>query len=124
MTGYNTANPKSYKYIKATRDELKDNPTEAEKVLWEYLKTKQTGFKIRRQHIIDDFIADFVCLSKNLIIEVDGTVHDSQKEHDTLRTDKLNQLGYDVVRFTNEEVLQNPKKVFEEIKNLLDNKPL
>ena len=47
MTRYNTANPKSYKYIKEVRDVLKENPTEAEEVLWEYLKSKKTGFKIR-----------------------------------------------------------------------------
>nr|WP_199200165.1 DUF559 domain-containing protein [Adhaeribacter arboris] len=62
--GYITANPLTYKLIKEMRDALKDNPTEAEKVIWEYLRNKKTGYKIRRQHIIDDFIMDFVCLRK------------------------------------------------------------
>jgi hypothetical protein len=58
--GYITANAKNYLLIKEMRDNLKNNPTEAEKVMWEYLRNKKTGYKIRRQHIIDDFITDFV----------------------------------------------------------------
>jgi very-short-patch-repair endonuclease len=61
--GYITANPKNYLLIKEIRDGLKNNPTQAEKQLWLYLKNKKTGYKIRRQHIIDDFIVDFVCLN-------------------------------------------------------------
>jgi len=121
--GYETANPKHYTLIKDLRDSLKKNPTEAEKIMWEYLRNKKTGYKIRRQHIIDDFIVDFVCLSKKVVIEIDGEIHLKQKEKDELRTERLNELGYDVIRFTNEEVFADPQLVFSRIKEVLDNKP-
>ena len=117
---YITANPKSHDFIKQIRDHLKENPTEAEQILWKYLRGKQTGYKIRRQHIIDDFITDFVCLSKKLVIEVDGKIHLQQKEYDRLRTARLNELGYQVIRFTNEEVLGNPDKVQAKVKEYLE----
>jgi very-short-patch-repair endonuclease len=120
--GYITANPKNYLLIKEMRDSLKNNPTDAEKLIWEYLRNKKTGHKIRRQHIIDDFITDFVCLSKKVVIEIDGKIHLNQKEYDVLRTLRLNELGYDVIRFTNEEVFANPQFVFSRIKENLDSK--
>ena len=120
--GYITANPKNYVLIKEMRDSLKNNPTEAEKVMWEYYQNKKTGHKIRRQHIIDDFITDFVCLSKKLVIEIDGKIHLQQKEYDKLRTQRLNELGYEVIRFTNEEVLANPQLVESKTKKILDEK--
>jgi predicted helicase len=120
--GYITANAKNYFLIKEMRDSLKDNPTEAEKVMWEYLRNKKTGYKIRRQHIIDDFITDFVCLIKNVVIEIDGKIHLQQKEYDELRTARLNELGYEVIRFTNEEVFANPELVTLKIKEKLDSK--
>ena len=103
------------------RNSLKANPTEAEKILWEYVRNKKIGHKIRRQHIIDNFIIDFVCLSKKLVIEVDGKIHEQQKEHDELRTLRLKDMGYQVIRFKNKEVFKNPEKVTEEIKQVLDN---
>ncbi|HNW51125.1 MAG TPA: DUF559 domain-containing protein, partial [Prolixibacteraceae bacterium] len=120
--GYITANPKNYGLIKEMRDYLKENPTEAEKVMWEYLRNKKTGYKIRRQHIIDDFITDFVCLSKKVVIEIDGKIHLQQKEYDELRTARLNELEYEVIRFTNEEVFANPEMVALKIKEKLESK--
>ncbi|MDY0348803.1 MAG: type ISP restriction/modification enzyme [Tenuifilaceae bacterium] len=120
--GYVTANPVNYKLIKEMRDNLKDNPTEAEKVMWEYLRNKKTGYKIRRQHIIDNFITDFVCLSKKVVIEIDGKIHLQQKEYDELRTERLSELGYEVIRYTNEEVFDNPELVVLKIKEKLDSK--
>jgi very-short-patch-repair endonuclease len=120
--GYITANPHTYKFIKEIRDELKSNPTEAELVLWEYLKSKKTGHKIRRQHIIDDFITDFVCLRKKVIIELDGKIHEFQKEYDEMRTYRLIELGFKVIRFKNEEVLEFPEKIALRIKDFLDQK--
>jgi very-short-patch-repair endonuclease len=104
------------------RKSLKDNPTEAEKLIWEYLKTKKTGYKIRRQHVIDNFVTDFVCLSKKVVIEIDGKIHLQQKEYDELRTAKLNELQYEIIRFTNEEVFANPELVAMKIKEKLDSK--
>jgi len=118
--GYNTANPLTYSIIKDYRENLKANPTEAEKVAWKFLRNKQTGHKIRRQHVIDDFITDFVCLLKKVVIEIDGKIHEFHKDYDSMRTYRLNELGYKVIRFSNEEVIANPKKVAERIKVILD----
>ena len=118
--GYITANPKNYLLIKEIRDSLKGNPTEAEKVIWRFLKNKQIGFKIRRQHIIDDYIVDFVCLNKDVVIEIDGKVHVNQKEYDDMRSARLNELSFKVIRFTNEEVFENPEKVANQIKLILE----
>ena len=90
--------------------------------MWELLRNKKTGHKIRRQHIIDDFIADFVCLSKKVVIEIDGKIHLQQKEYDELRTLRLKELGYEVIRFTNEEVFEDASIVTSKIKEKLDNR--
>ena len=119
--GYITANPLSYNIIKQIRDELKKNPTEAEIIIWEYLKNKKTGHKIRRQHIVDNFIADFICLPKKLIIEIDGKIHKFQKEYDQMRTERLTELGFQIIRFTNDEVKTDPIKVYTQIKQILNN---
>ena len=75
LPGYITADLVSYKYLKEIRRGLKENYTEAEKLMWKYLQNKKTGFKIRRQHVIDNFIVDFVCLPTKLVIEIDGKIH-------------------------------------------------
>ena len=120
--GYITANPYVYPYIKDCREELKRNPTEAEKIIWEYLRAKKTGYKIRRQHVIDNYIADFVCLSQKVVIEIDGEIHLQQKEQDEQRTYALNDVGYKVIRFTNEEVISNSQLVADQIKEVLNNR--
>ncbi|MBK6345708.1 MAG: endonuclease domain-containing protein [Bacteroidales bacterium] len=121
--GYVTANEWSYPFIKDKRDALMNNPTESEKIMWELLRNKKTGHKIRRQHIIDNFITDFVCILKRVVIEIDGKIHLKQHEYDELRTRHLNDLGFEVIRFTNEEVLSNPALVAEKIKQYLDKTP-
>ena len=72
--------------------------------------------KFRRQHIIGNYIPDFVALSHKLIIEVDGEIHKFQKEQDEQRTFELNEKGYKVIRFTNEEVLHDINSVLDKIK--------
>jgi len=99
--------------------EMRVNPTPAEDALWQQLKGKQIDAKFRRQHPIDSFIADFVCLDKKLIIEVDGKIHEDQKEEDQQRTDRLNDLGYGVIRFKNEEVLVEIESVITQITSSL-----
>jgi very-short-patch-repair endonuclease len=89
-------------------------------VLWEFLRMKKTGHNIRRQHIIGEYIADFVCLPKKVVIEVDGKIHDINKKADELRTSRLNELGYEVIRFTNDEVLNFPSNVAGKIKEYLN----
>ena len=119
---YLTANPATYQLIKEMQNTLKNNPTKAEKIMWQHLRNKKTGHKIRRQHIIDNFIIDFACLAKQVVIEIDGKIHLQQKEYDELRTTRLNELGFEVIRFTNKEVFDNLEAVTSKIKEYLDNK--
>jgi PncC family amidohydrolase len=115
---YLTADPIAYGSLKKYVAEHRSNPTEAEKVLWEILKgRKLSGYKFRKQHIIDSYIADFACLPQKLIIEVDGLIHQvpGNKISDTERTFELNRLGFEVIRFTNEQILQDADNVLNEI---------
>ena len=116
---YQTARNSSYHYLKELKEKNKNNPTPAEKALWVNLKGKKLeNFKFRRQHVIDEFITDFICLDKKLIIEVDGGYHTKPEiiEADALRTNILEEdLGYKVIRFKNEEVLGNIEGVLDEI---------
>ena len=120
MTGGNNA----YRLIEEAK-RMRKEPTDAEAALWELLRDKKLADKFRRQHLIDDFIVDFVCLSKNLVIEVDGGYHNdpTQKEYDQQRTLYLNEKGFKVIRFTNEEVLGNTEAVLTKIKDILVNTP-
>ncbi len=120
---YITANPYTYPLIKDYREDLKDHQTDAELLLWKYLRNKYTGHKIRRQHVIGGFIADFACLSKKVVIKIDGRIHKFQKEQDDIRTKHLNNLGYEVIRFTNDEVLNSPETVVEFINDFLNKQP-
>lgn len=117
IPGYKTATPNIYSTLRRNAKNNRGAPTDGEAVLWEYLRNKRTGYKFRRQHAIYDYIADFICLSEGLIIEVDGGIHDNpqQAEHDKLRTEMLNSLGYDVLRFSNNEVIENPRSVVDSI---------
>ena len=93
-------------------------PTEAERILWELIKSKQLGTKFRRQHIIGNYIADFANLHYHLVIEIDGGYHleDSQFVKDEYRTEKLAEKGFEVIRFSNEEVIGNPERTLSTIK--------
>ena len=90
--------------------------TDAEQLLWQALRGRQMlGYKFRRQHPFEDFILDFVCLEKKLVIEVDGGQHSIQAEADAVRTDRLVTAGFRVLRFWNHEVLRQPEAVKEKI---------
>ncbi|MBK7379111.1 MAG: methionine synthase [Ignavibacteriales bacterium] len=117
-----TADPLVYDLLKEFANKNKNNPTEAEQMLWELLKDRKLkGFKFRRQHIIGKYIADFVCIPQNLIIEIDGLIHQlpENQESDEIRTQWLESLGFRVIRFTNEQVLNNPEKVLHEMHDVL-----
>ncbi len=122
---YQTAKPSAYRLLKQNQLERKKQTTEAERILWEQLKTKQLGVKFRRQHVIDEFIVDFVCLSKKIVIEVDGAYHNtpSQLEADEIRTKILKELGYSVIRFKNQEVIGAIDSVLKKIQARLDSLP-
>lgn len=122
MFDYRTASPLNYNLLKAFAKENRNHATEAENVLWESLKGKRLeGKKFLRQHIIGDYIVDFVCQENGLIIEVDGGYHaeKSQQDNDAIRTAALEEDGFRVIRFTNEEVLFDIDHVIETIINNL-----
>ena len=101
--------------------ELREEMTEAELLLWDYLKTKPLGLKIRRQHPIAKFILDFYCHAASLSIEVDGGYHTKayQKSIDAERTEYLKENGIKEYRFTNEEVIKDSKNSFVRINAIL-----
>lgn len=110
-----------YNILKDYAKKNRRNSTTAENVLWQNIRNKQLGVEFRRQHIIGDFIVDFVCLDKMLVIEVDGGYHTErdQLEDDEIRARILNSLGFKVVRFSNERVLFDLDNVKSDIKNIL-----
>jgi len=121
--GYLTGGNNAHLLLEKAK-EMRANATQAEAILWQQLKGKSLDDKFRQQHVIDEFIVDFVCLSKKLIVEVDGKIHDFQQENDAERTQILENLGYKVIRFTNEEVIGNLENVLETIKVNLNQTPL
>jgi len=117
-----TANPISYPKLLEYAKSMRNKPTEAEKMLWNVLSGKGLdGYKFRRQHIIGEYIADFVCLKHHLIIEVDGSIHQLSENEisDFERTKWLVSEGYQVIRFTNKEVLSTIFEVIEKISTKL-----
>ncbi len=119
-SGYETADKLIWAELKEFSRENRKTSTEAEAILWERVRDSKLGYKIRRQHAIGQFIADFVCLEKKLIIEVDGEIHSEQKEYDETRTAILAKAGYRLIRFTNDEVITKADWVCDEIKKALD----
>lgn len=113
------SSPETWKSIKEDVRQNRKNPTRAEEILWEYLRKEQLGVKFRRQHSIEKYIADFVCLEKQLIIELDGEVHNQQVDYDVIRTKHLQELGFKVIRFQNEEVFESIEKVLSKIREEL-----
>jgi len=90
--------------------------TDAEKALWRVLRSRQvSGLKFRRQHPFGDYILDFVCLEKKVVVEVDGGQHGERTKHDEIRTQNLLTTGFRVLRFWNNEVLQEIGSVKEAI---------
>ncbi len=101
--------------VNRSRD-LRKNPTDAERKLWAHIRLRRMGgYKFRRQHPLGPFIVDFVCLEKKLIIEVDGGQHDKFKFYDAKRDRWLEDKGFKVLRFWNNEVLQDIEIVMEVI---------
>lgn len=102
--------------------ELREKQTPAEALLWQLLRSRQLlGFKFRRQHQFGGYIADFYCHKARLVIECDGSVHDlhEQWHHDQNRDGYMIAQGLRVLRFTNEQVLNETESVLEPISNYL-----
>ena len=120
-TRYRWASSDRYNTLRDYAKKNRRNSTPAENVLWQSIRNKQLGVEFRRQHIIGDFIVDFVCLDKMLVIEVDGGYHTerNQSEDDEIRTQILNSLGFSLVRFSNDRVLFDIDSVKCDIKDIL-----
>jgi len=96
--------------------------TEAERRLWRHLRNRELGgWKFRRQYPVGPYIVDFICVGKNLVIEVDGGKHAENEELDIKRSEFLNNMGYRVFRFWNTQVLQETEAVLETILAILMN---
>ncbi len=119
------ADPFIYSRLKEFSLTHRKEPTMAESILWDKLRNKKQGYKFRRQHIIGQFIADFVNLKKGLIIEVDGNYHQlpEMKFSDEERTRSLNAMGFEVIRVTNDEVLYQLDTVLNKIEKTLSTLP-
>ena len=119
---FETTDSATYQLLLDKAREMRQNPTEAESVLWKYLSGDKLGAHFRRQHPVFGYIPDFVCLQKKLIIEIDGGYHmeDEQLGKDEERTAWLNKAGYIVLRFTNEEVLNDIDRVLEDISDTME----
>ena len=111
------ASGKLYQYGRELRQEL----TVAEKLLWAELRNRKlNGLKFRRQHPLDKFIVDFYCNEKKLVVELDGGVHDEKinKEYDEARSAMLAGLNIIVLRFKNEEVMNDIQNMLKKISDV------
>ncbi len=119
---YKTAAPDRYELLKAFARENRKKSTLAETMLWEHIRGKALGVKFLRQHVIGDYIADFLSCEGGLVIEVDGGYHAERQQHedDLYREKVLESMGYHVIRFTNEEVVEDIDRVLTEIKHYFD----
>lgn len=109
------------KELRERRKELRLKPTLQEEKLWWYLRNKKLGIKFRRQHSVGGYILDFYCPEKNLIIELDGGVHNKKeaREYDKIRDKFLTNLGYQMLRIPNDEVDNSVEKVLDKIRYMI-----
>jgi very-short-patch-repair endonuclease len=116
------------KYVRLEKrrfaQKMRHNPTPPEAMLWEYLKSKQTGYKFRRQHILYGWIVDFCCPLKKVIIEVDGAFHRErgQYQRDLERDQRLTELGYTIIRVPAWNVFNKIEDTVDRIRQFLDRK--
>jgi very-short-patch-repair endonuclease len=96
--------------------EFRRNHTDTERFLWHYLRNRHLmNLKFRRQEPIGNFIADFLCYEKKLIIEVDGGQHSFEQEYDRKRAEWIEKQGFEILRFWDNEVLENMEGVIYRI---------
>jgi len=118
-----------YSEVLAYARELRKNQTKAEAFFWSKVRNRKFNrLKFNRQFVLEYenssyFIADFHCFEKKLIVEIDGEIHKYQKDYDQMRENILEQMGYKVIRFTNEEVLNQWVKVAQKIEKILTTLP-
>jgi len=106
---------------KSSARKLRSNATDAELKLWSVLRNRELGnFKFRRQAPVGNYIVDFICIEKGLIVEVDGGQHMDASMIDDRRTVWLQSHGYRVIRFWNDQVLKETDAILEEILRFLN----
>ena len=106
--------------LKDTRKELRKNSTQAEKVLWWHLKwSKFHGYKFRRQHSIGRYIIDFYCPEKKISIELDGKIHENQKDYDAIRSEYLSSCKVKEIRFSNDEIFEDVAWVLKKLHDFI-----
>lgn len=107
--------------LKDRRRDLRKKQTEAEEIIWQRIRNKKLGFKFHRQFSVSPYILDFYCPKARLAIELDGSIHGTidAKVYDKERTRFLKNLDIRVLRFKNQEVLEDSEKVIQEIASLL-----
>jgi very-short-patch-repair endonuclease len=114
------AAPALWEKLKPLAREKRHEPTPAEDKLWQRLRNRQVGgVKFRRQYSIERFIVDFFSVKQRLAIEVDGSVHDYTVEEDALRQKFIEGLDIQVLRFSNQEVIDDVDGVIEQIATVL-----
>ena len=118
---FKTSSPDIYLLLKNNARKNRAKMTEAETMLWVRLRCYPRPIRFRRQHFIGDYIVDFACLQKMLVIEVDCEYHSTneQKALDDIRTEYLNKIGFSVIRFTNEQVVNHIDDVLAHIEELI-----
>ena len=110
------ATPRGYKHARQLRKKM----TPAEIKLWTYLRGKKFGIKFRKQHALGNYVVDFCCIKKKLVIELDGSQHLDQEDYDEVRTEYLESLGYRVIRFWNNQVMNDINGVIKAISYALE----
>jgi len=107
-------------HVKSHRRTLRNNATPQEILIWSRLRNNQLGYKFRRQHSFGNYIADFYCREKKVIIEIDGSQHLDQEKYDLRRTEFFESLGLKVLRSWNNEVNTNINGVVTAIYSALE----
>ena len=112
------ADTMEYELLKENAKANRNNMTEAESAFWSFAKGSGLGEKCRRQYIIGEYIVDFFFRKSMLIVELDGGYHftEEQQKEDAIRQSWLEHMGYNVLRFTNEEVLLDTDNMISKIK--------
>ncbi len=110
-------------FTKPAAKDLRKSMTDAERKLWQRLRGGQLDVKFRRQHAFENYVLDFVCIERRLVVEIDGSQHAEEQDHDQRRTEKLSQAGFAVVRFWNNQVLNETDSVMQVIWDILNPSP-
>jgi very-short-patch-repair endonuclease len=107
-------------FTKSAAKDLRKKMTDAERILWHRLRGGQLNVKFRRQYPFENYVLDFVCLERRLVIEVDGSQHAEKKEYDETRSERLRGAGFTILRFWNNEVLNETDAVVQAVWDVLE----